>query len=97
MESKRLHTLSIHAILQLSIALQEEKDLKAFVCTSLNMWHHVISRPLARDYTKALPHRLHDLAKRGNPTYQRFIITNSIAMQPQSKPWCFGVAFASLF
>ena len=92
-----MRTMTTHGILHLSITFLETEDSKAFMCTSLNAGNHVISRPPARDYIIALRQRLEDLFKRGDVTSQRFVMTTGTAMQPQFKPWYFGVAFAFLF
>ena len=68
-----MKTMTTHGILHLSLTCLEEKDLKAFKCTSLNAGHHVISRPPARDYIISLRQRLEDLFKRGDTAAQRFV------------------------
>ena len=92
-----LETLTTHGILHLSVTLLKREDLGAFTCTSLHAGDHVASRPPARDYISALRQRLVDVFKRGDTSSQRFVMTTGTAMQPQFKPWYFGVAFAFLF
>jgi hypothetical protein len=85
------------SLLQLSAMKLSEQELRAFVCTCTSAGHCQSELSAPADHIRTLRQRLRDLFQRSEVRCSRFAMTSGTAMQPQFKPWYFGVAFAFLF
>jgi hypothetical protein len=86
-----------HSLLQLSAMKLAEQDLRAFACTCTSAGHCLSEVSAPADHIRTLRQRLRDLFQGSDVRSLRFAMTSGTAMQPQFKPWYFGVAFSFLF
>jgi hypothetical protein len=93
-----ISALTQDSILQLSVMMLSRSDLHSFICTSENAGHCKSGLEAPADHSRALRgHLLQGLSDRCASRSESFVMTSGSAMQPQFKPWYFGVAFAFLF
>jgi hypothetical protein len=84
-----------HCLLQLSAMMLSKADLQHFVCTYANADDCINFLDAPADHSWKLRGDLRDLPCEAHNV--RFAMTAGSDMQPQFKPWYFGVAFAFLF
>ena len=84
-------------IIQLSASMLSSQDLRPYFCTSMHAGHCTSVEQAVPDYERSLRQRLRDFSDGNHMHSRRFAMSSGSVMQPQFKPWYFGVAFAFLF